>query len=311
MKLKVCVCLFVGGLVIASQAMATPLNTSRLFLSVDINGANTAGGQAIGPTQANFQPWDVTAITDEFDPNFNAVNNWTTQAVPGMVKTFATTEGNITATLYGSGTSYSARNRGANSGGFPDLYRDFVFAQRDNAIGFGRNYLKLKLSGLIPNNQYEFTGFAREPVFTAPNLADPNDPGQSYQSWTDLGKLGGLDGPAAWLDTNVGAGASYQPAVGGVNNPIPKYARSQDAGPDSLSANVGAEYFHSASFYSTADASGTLTLYTWADPNGFGSTVQGASLLNGFQVGLIPEPASVVLFVAGLIGLVGLRRRFR
>jgi hypothetical protein len=305
MRLMLRACLFLGALAFVARVVAAPLFTP--FVSVDVNGANTAGGQSIGPTQATFQGWDVLAITDEFDANFGAANNWVSQAAAGMSKTFASSEGNIGATLYGVGTSYSARNRGANTGGMTDLQQDFVFAQRDNAIGFGRNFVKLVLTGLTPNKTYEFTGFAREAAFQDAALANPDDPGQSYQAWSDLTSLGGLDGPAAWLDTNVGAGQSYQPAVGGVNNPIPKYARSQVAGPDALSqVNT---FFHSASFLTTADATGKLTIYSWSDPNGFGSTVQGASLLNGFSIGNIPEPASLALVFVGLAGLAGFRRR--
>lgn len=305
MKLMLRACLLLGALAFVTQAVATPQFTP--FLSVDVNGANTAGGQSIGPTQAGYLPWDARAISDEFDPDYDAANNWWTQAVPGMVKSFASSEGNITATLYGTGTQYSARNRGANAGGMTDLQQDFVFAQRDNNVGFGRNYLKLVLTGLTPNTTYEFTGFAREAAFQDAALANPDDPGQSYQAWSDLTSLGGLDGPAAWMDTNVGAGQSYQPSIGGVDNPIPHYARSQVAGPDSLSQVD--TFFHSASFLTTTDAAGVLTVYTWADPNGFGSTVQGASLLNGFSVGNIPEPTSMVLVFVALAGLAGFRRR--
>jgi hypothetical protein len=173
---------------------------------------------------------------------------------------------------------------------------------------------------------YEFTGLAREPAFNAANLADPNDPGQSYQAWTDLTALGGVDGPAAWLDANVGVDASYNPiwvpvdhdmdpntptvnTDTGYKNPIPTLARSQVAGPDSLS--TGTPYFHSASFLTRANASGAITVYTWSDPNGFGGTVQGASVLNGFQLGLVPEPSTLVLFAAGFVGMASLRRRVR
>jgi hypothetical protein len=166
---------------------------------------------------------------------------------------------------------------------------------------------------------YEFTGFAREPAFNAANLADPNDPGQSFQSWTDRAALGGLDGPAAWLDANVGAGASYQPVYDtstppvntGYKNPIPHYRRSQVAGPDSLS--LADPYFHSASFATRADGSGVVTVYTWSDPNGFGTTVQGASLLGGFQLAPydVPEPTTLTILSIGAFGLVFGRRRQR
>lgn len=95
----------------------------------------------------------------------------------------------------------------------------------------------------------------------------------------------------------------------GYKNPIPTLDRSQVAGPDSLSQ--GNTFFHSAVFDVMSDASGVVTVYTWSDPNGFGSTVQGASLLNGFSLSNVPEPASMAMFALGLVGIAGLRRRVR
>ena len=92
-------------------------------------------------------------------------------------------------------------------------------------------------------------------------------------------------------------------------DPIPHLGRSQTTGPDSLS--LADPYFHSASFLTKADASGVVTVYTWADPNGNGGSVQGASLVNGFLLANVPEPASVALMFVGLVGFAGLVRRMR
>jgi hypothetical protein len=307
MRLKLFACIaMAGALMPVARVHATPLFTP--FLSVDVNGANYGGGQTVGPTQAGYQSINAFQGFDQLDPGYNPAEDWGTNAPTGLSKTFVTGQGNVTLNLIGVGLNYGARNRGANAGGQSDLYQDFAFAQRDGAIAFGRNYVKVKLSGLAPNTAYEFTGFAREPAFNAANLADPADPGQSFQSWTDLGALGGKDGPAAWMDTSISNGYSYQPAVGGVNNPIPHYGRSQVAGPDALS--TADPYFHSLSFATRSDASGAVTVYTWADPNGFGGTVQGASLLNGFQLGVfVPEPTSLAICSVGLIGMLFTRRR--
>jgi hypothetical protein len=330
MKVKTFACLVACALIAVTQAMAAPIATP--FLSVDINGANYGGGQTEGPTEAGFQSFRGFEGFDQLDPNYLPAEDWGNTGGPpnGLTKTFPTSAGNITANLIGVPTAQSnrgARNRGANTGGQPALYQDFVFAQRNGAVAaHGRNFIKLVLSGLIPNQLYEFTGFAREPAFNAAALENPDDPGQSYQAWTDLDTLGGVDGPAAWLDANVGVDASYNPiwvpvdhdmdpntpAVNtntGYKNPIPTRARSQVAGPDSLS--TGNPYFHSASFFTKANGSGAITIYTWSDPNGFGGTVQGASLLNGFQLGIIPEPGSLLMFGMGLTVVVGQRRRIR
>jgi hypothetical protein len=282
MKLKFCASLLLGMLAFVAQAGAAHFDP---FLAVDVNGYNAGGGQSIGPTLPGFQGWEM-AEGLFLDPSID----WGASGAAGLSKVF----GSVTANLIGvaPNSSRGARNRGANAGAISDLTSDFVFSQRDNAIAFGRHYNKLTLSGLTPGETYEFTGWAREPF---------NGGLDSFQAWTDLANLGGLDGPSAWLDANVAAGASYQPAPGGVNNPIPTALRSPTSGPDSADP-----FAYAASFNTTADASGVVTVYTWADPNSF-SGVQGASLLNGFQLAQVPEPASLALCAFALVG-VAIRR---
>lgn len=203
--------------IIAARAMADP--TFPSFLHVDIDGYAAGQGQSIGPTAAGFQGWEM-AEGLFLDPSID----WPSSGAAGLTKVFGTSQGNITANLIGvvPNSSRGARNRGANADPNSDLTSDFVFAQRDTAIGFGRNYVKLTLSGLAPNTDYEVTTWARDHF---------NGGADSFQAWTDRDKLGGLDGPSAWLDANVSPGASYQPSPGGVLNPIPKYARSLVSNP--------------------------------------------------------------------------------
>jgi PEP-CTERM motif len=315
MKLKLFACLAVGALSFAIRAQAA-------FLSVDIDGTRNTGSVS-GPTQAGYQPWELVAEADSLNGAYNPATDWTFLGglANGLSKTFATTQGNITAKIYGAtynGTTAadnrSARNRGANATPQQALNRDFVFAQVVNQTGdvsYGRNFIKLELSGLVPNKSYIFGGFAREAAFNGVNFADPNAPSVSFQAWTDRAAIGGLDGPAAWMDANVSAGAAYAPSIGGTLNPIPKLGRSQVSGPDSnaMPSQGGNQFFFSTSFYTKADATGKITVYTWSDPNSpIIAQTQSASLLNGFSL-TIPEPSSMFLFGLGLVGVMAARLR--
>jgi hypothetical protein len=307
MRLKLYACLVaVGALVSATSAVAAPLFTP--FLSVDINGYNAGGGQSKGPTQAGYQ--ELEGAQGLFlDPAID----WGNSGTAGLTKTFSTSRGNVTANLRGVSTQeLGARNRGGDGTAYPSqgVYQDFVFAQRNFTSGdnFGRNFVRLQLSGLVPNQVYEVTMQAREQAFNQPERTG-DAAIASYQAWTDMARLGGLDGPAAWLDANVGAGASYpgitqDPDPGTYKNPIPTLARSPVSGPDNTDP-----YHYAASIFSRADASGRVVVYGWSDPNGLAPEVQGASLLNGFQIGVAPEPTSLVLFGLGLVCMADLRRR--
>jgi hypothetical protein len=323
MRLKTYAYLAVGALVFATQAQAA-------FLLVDIDTQRGSTSPPVpGPTQFGFQSWPIVADADplsgSYDPNLDWNANGS-QALGGLTKTFATTLGNITANI--SGTSYngtaindnrSGRDRGANATPTSNLSRDFVFAQINNqasGASFGRNYVKLVLSGLTPNMNYSFRGWAREPAFTSTDFTSPTAPSVSFQAWSDLPTLGGLDGPAAWQDTNVSPGAAYLPAVGGANDPIPHLGRSQISGPNSLAEPImGGNYFYFSSVFLTkSDASGKVTVYTWSDPNDPQiAQTQGASILSGFQLEQhdTPEPASIILMGIGLLGLVAVGRKVR
>lgn len=314
MKWKLNVCLAVGALMTAAQAVGAPIFPP--FLAVDVNGYNDDGGQVKGPTQAGYQ--DFEAGQGAF---LAAPVNWSNSGAAGLTNVYATSQGPITVNIKGvaPNSTLLSRNRGANSGGLPGLHQDFAAAQR-GLNGFGQNYIRTQISGLKPNQNYEFTGFAREPAFA--NAVDHVGLAQlaSYAAWSDLARLG-VDGPGAWLDANVAPQAVYQPiyvdtdanvatpdVATGYKNPIPTIARSPVSGPDALSAsNV---YFHSATFITKSDANGVAVIYNWSDPNGYGSTSQGATLLSGFQLGLnVPEPATAGLIAFGMIGFAALRRR--
>jgi len=291
LKLKLFACLVVAGAFVpVAQIVAAPAFTP--FLAVDMNGYNAGGGQSIGPTAAGYLGWEA-AEGLFLDPSID----WGNSGAAGLTRVFPTSEGNITANIIGVAPNsfLGARNRGANAGGLGELTQDFVFAQR-GVEGFGQHFVKLTLSGLAPDQQYEVTAFARESF---------NGGADSFQAWTDRAALGGLDGPGAWLDAHFGPGSLYQPAVGGVNNPIPTLGRASTSGPDSADP-----YAYSATFQSMADAGGVVTVYGWADPNSYSGT-QTATLLNGFQVAVVPEPGGLLVFGVGLMSVLALRRPAR
>jgi hypothetical protein len=300
MRLNLYACLaVVGALMSVTSAVADP--EFDPFLSVDVNGwVNDFSGAVFpGPTQAGYQAWDVDG---------SAVSPWSLSTdAAGITMAF----GGVTAEMIGhtppciAGTncqnpamgSRSARDRGTPGGTNAELRQDWTFLSRAHD-GFGQEWIELQLSGLEPGKEYEFTGFHADHF---------NGEEESFQSWTDLARLGGSDGPGGWLNDNVGAGAVYQPAIGGVNNPIPTAGRGLSTGPE---PGVGEEYKYSVSFRTFADANGIVTVYTWADPNSYSGT-QTATLFAGFQLGLAPEPTSFVVFVIGLCGIAGFRFRVR
>lgn len=306
MKLKLFACLVVGALVTVTQAVAAPIFSP--FLAVDLDGYNAGGGQSLGPTEAGFQGWEM-AQGLFLDPSIDWPNSGASPAVgaPGLTKVFATSEGAITANLQGIApqSERAARNRGANAGALSALYQDFVYAQRGLG-GLGRHYVKLSLSGLNPGETYEFTAYGREPFNGGVGATDT-----SFMAWSDRATIG-FDGPDAWLDANVSPGALYQPIYsspadpmtdGTYKNPIPTLNRHQISGPDSADP-----YAYSGSFLTTANGAGMVEVYGWNDSNGYGGT-QLASLIGGFQLAQVPEPASLILIGMGMIGLAVYRRR--
>ena len=114
------------------------------------------------------------------------LTDWNTNGVGplGLTKTFATGLGNITANL--TGTTYngtvladnrSGRDRGANPTPTSNLDRDFVFAQIFNQASgqnFGRNYIKLVLSGLTAGKTYSIHGMGPRAGFHLDRFYEPD-----------------------------------------------------------------------------------------------------------------------------------------
>lgn len=287
LRISIRVCLLTFILMSARQVGAAPAFAP--FLAVDIDGYNAGGGQTLGVTEPGFASWEM--VEGLFLP---PSIDWGSSGAAGLTQLYPTSQGNITANVRGVAPNsfLGARNRGDNSDGQGGMTQDFVFAQR-NVDGFGQHFIRISLSGLAPGQVYEVTAYARDHF---------NGGTDSFQAWTDRNALGGLDGPGAWMDANVGANAVYQPAIDGVNNPLPTLGRTAVSGPSSLDP-----YAFGTTFLTIADGSGVVTFYGWADPNTY-SGVQGSSLLNGFQVAVAPEPSTMALFGVGLMFLAGRRR---
>ena len=195
MKVKLFACLCAAlAIGFGAHVEAAPIFPAILAVDVDLQRGPTG---VTGPTQAGFQSWHIVADADPLDGAYDPATDWNTNGgLPAVATGLSKTFGSITANLGGAtynGTtradSRSGRDRGANAGGFSDLYRDFVFEQIFNqasGANFGRNYIKLVLTGLTPNKPYEFTGFAREDAFNSTDFTDPNAPSVSFQAWSDL-----------------------------------------------------------------------------------------------------------------------------
>jgi hypothetical protein len=299
MKLNLYACLVVGALSLATQTVAAPIFAP--FLAVDIDGYNADGGQSIGPTQAGFQGF--TAAQDLFaDPSIN----WPASGAAGLTNVYGPYTVNIKG-FPGATGNRAARNRGANAGAQGSLTQDFLYAERGTNGGFGQHWFEVTVSGLNPGETYEFTGYSREPFNGGVGEQDA-----SYTAWSDRARLGGLDGPGPWMDANVGPGALYGPVYGSpadpmtdgiYKNPIPTAVRQRLSGPDSADP-----YAYAATFNTTADGSGVIEVYGWGDPQSFSGT-QTVSLLNGFQLAQVPEPASLALVALGMLGLSIWRKR--
>ena len=143
-----------------------------------------------------------------------------------------------------------------------------------------------------------------------------NDPVQ-FQAW----EVEGIGTDEGWYDVtmDIDFGASEGQQITGltVNHPgigLIDFFQTATGKGGSQDGNLLSGYGNAVGFRgdhfdaenAKADRLSTL-LYSWNDPDGG----HPASAYDSISVSIIPEPASCLLMVVGLVGLLGLRRRTR
>ncbi len=230
-------------------------------LKIDINGE-----------QEGWQPWLI-------DRNWNGEpvsKTFDMNCLP-----FERPTAVLSAHTYYVDTIVGSRNR---SVGFA-----FVGHSDGTAVGFGMDYLKLRLLDLEPSTEYMFSIWS----FEINNIwgVDPNNPNSKFGVWSTTN-------PRSWLEAN-----GYPNGYGPPSVPIPPGTTDSNmpaglfylvmAEGDRVSIQSDGSWYlgdeHCATFYASTNADGIITIYGWIDPTDW--TGQLHMPLNGFIV-YKPAPPS-------------------
>jgi len=303
--------LFVLLLVVA--ALSIPASAAYIGvnnpLAVDINGITGGAGASVKP---GWQGWEIA-------------NSWTGPISKTFNNPLATKAGELPIVeldCWRKNQNYppdvgGGRNR---EGGIAFVAGTGEFGPTP-LKGLGTNYLKLTISNLAKNTQYEF------------NMWDY----EAMSVWSDANKLSkwamwSTVNPLNWLDTHGYSGYNGEPngygppsgytgtgttmpaamkaaampacGVGGDRDlMIGNYLNYDNPGLDVGDDPLGNATINRAHFSATTDSRGLITLYGWMDATDWGGSMHIP--LNGFFV--VPEPATIALL--GLGGLALIRRK--